>query len=161
VINAGDTIQGGSDGAAQAEWQALRPLWNRLKYPFYFTPGNHDIWSPESRRIYEKETGRAPSYGFDFENAHFTVLDNSETEDLSHEQMAFLERDLQAHPSADPKFVFFHKPFWLIPVKFKSRQFPFHQLVKKYGVKYVVSGHGHQFLKLQEDGIIYIEAGSS
>src|SRR5690349_7636315 len=45
VINVGDTIQGGNDATAEAEWQALRPLWNRYRYPQYFTPGNHDIWS--------------------------------------------------------------------------------------------------------------------
>jgi 3',5'-cyclic-AMP phosphodiesterase len=161
VINVGDTIQGGNDTTAEAEWAALKPLWERNKFPFYFTPGNHDIWSSASRKIYEKETGRPASYGFDFENAHFTVLDNSQTEDLSDEQMRFLESDLAAHKDRDPKFVFFHKPFWLIPVKFKSAQFPFHQLAKKYGVRYVISGHGHQFLRLLDDSIVYIEAGSS
>jgi Icc protein len=161
VINVGDTIQGGNDATAESEWAALKPLWAHNKFPFYFTPGNHDIWSPASRKIYEKATGHPASYGFDFENAHFTVLDNSQTEDLSDEQMRFLESDLVAHGDRDPKFVFFHKPFWLIPVKFQSAQFPFHQLVKKFGVRYVISGHGHQFLRLLDDGIVYLEAGSS
>jgi len=161
VINVGDTIQGGNDATAQAEWDALRPLWAQYQFPFYFTPGNHDIWSAESRRIYEKETGRPAAYGFDYQAAHFTVLDNSQTEDLSDQQMEFLERDLAAHKDRDPKFVLFHKPFWLIPVKFQSTQFPFHQLAKKYGVRYVISGHGHQFLRLLDDGIVYIEAGSA
>jgi 3',5'-cyclic AMP phosphodiesterase CpdA len=161
VINVGDTIQGGNDATADAEWAALRPWWERYKYPQYFTPGNHDIWSAESRKIYEKETGRPAHYGFDFGNAHFTVLDNSQTEDLSSEEMEFLARDLAAHKDRDPKFVLFHKPFWLIPVKFQSSQFPFHQLAKKYGVRFVISGHGHQYLRLFEDGIVYLEAGSS
>jgi 3',5'-cyclic-AMP phosphodiesterase len=161
VVNVGDTIQGGNDSTAEAEWRALRPLWERYKYPQYFTPGNHDIWSPESRKIYEKETGRPAYYGFDYQNAHFTVLDNSQTEDLSDDQMEFLARDLAAHKDRDPKFVLFHKPFWLIPVKFQSSHFPFHQLAKKYGVRYVISGHGHQFVRLTEDGIVYLEAGSS
>jgi predicted phosphodiesterase len=75
--------------------------------------------------------------------------------------MQFLARDLAENRDRDPKFVFFHKPFWLIPVKFQSSQFPFHQLAKKYGVRYVVSGHGHQFVRLMNDGIVYLEAGSS
>lgn len=161
VINVGDTIQGGNDATAEAEWLALRPLWDRYSYPLNFTPGNHDIWSELSRKVYEKQTRRAASYGFDYQAAHFTVLDNSQTEDLSGEQMGFLARDLEAHRDRDPKFVFFHKPFWLIPVKFRSSQFPFHQLAKKYGVRYVVSGHGHQFVRAANDGIVYIEAGSS
>jgi 3',5'-cyclic AMP phosphodiesterase CpdA len=161
VINVGDTIQGGNDATAEAEWRALRPIWDRYKLPQFFTPGNHDIWSAISRRVYEKETGHPAFYGFNFQNAHFTVLDNSQTENLSDQQMDFLERDLQQNKDHDPKFVLFHKPFWLIPVMFQSSQFPFHQLVKKYGVQYVISGHGHQYVRAAQDRIVYLEAGSS
>jgi predicted phosphodiesterase len=161
VINVGDTIQGGNDPTAEAEWRALRPLWDRYKLPQFFTPGNHDIWSAISRKIYEKETGRPAFYGFNYQDAHFTVLDNSQTEDLTGQQMEFLHRDLEQNKERDPKFVLFHKPFWLLPVMFQSGQFPFHQLVKLYRVRYVVSGHGHQFVRAVQDGIVYIEAGSS
>lgn len=161
VINVGDTIQGGNDATAELEWQALRPLWARYKYQQFFTPGNHDIWSPLSRKIYEKETAHPAFYSFNHQNAHFTILDNSQTEDLSDQQMEFLARDLAQNKDSDPKFVFFHKPFWLIPVKFQSSQFPFHQLIKKYGVRYVASGHGHEFVRAVDDGVVYLEAGSS
>ena len=33
VINVGDTIQGGNDATAASEWRALRPLWDRYRYP--------------------------------------------------------------------------------------------------------------------------------
>jgi hypothetical protein len=164
VINVGDTIQGGNDATAAPEWSALRPLWEHRRYPVYFTPGNHDIWSAASRLIYEQETTRPASYGFDYQNAHFTVLDNSETPDLSplsDEQMQFLARDLVQNRDRDPKFVFFHKPFWLVPVKFQSSLFPLHQLISRYGVRYVISGHGHQFVRAVQDGIVYLEAPSS
>ncbi len=161
VINVGDTIQGGNDATAEAEWRALHSVWDKYKRPQYFTPGNHDIWSAASRRTFEKQTGHPAFYGFNYQGAHFTVLDNSQTENLSEEQMGFLDRDLAANKDRDPKFVFFHKPFWLVPVMFKSSEFPFHQLIKKYGVRYVISGHGHQYKRLEQDGIVYIEAGSS
>lgn len=146
---------------ADNEWRALRILWGRYNYPLYFTPGNHDIWSGASRAIYEKETGHPAAYGFNYGNAHFTVLDNSQTENLSGRQMDFLARDLEENRDRNPKFVFFHKPFWLIPVTFQNGANPFHQLMKKYGVRYVISGHGHQFVRLVEDGIVYLEAPSS
>lgn len=165
VINVGDTIQGWNDATAASEWNDLRPLWDRYHYPIYFTPGNHDIWSAMSRRIYEQKTGHPASYSFNYQNAHFTVLDNSDASDLSlalsSEQMQFLARDLAQNQARDPKFVFFHKPFWLIPVKFQTSQFPFHQLIQKYGVRYVVSGHGHQYVRSTLDGIVYLEAPSS
>jgi hypothetical protein len=165
AINVGDTIQGGDDATAAAEWRALRPLWDRYRYPIYFTPGNHDIWSAASRDIFEKQTGHPAFYSFNYQNAHFTVLDNSQAPDftvsLSDDQMQFLARDLAQNRDRDPKFVFFHKPFWLIPVKFQSSQFPFHRLIAMYGVRYVVSGHGHQFVRAVQDGITYLEAPSS
>ena len=165
VINVGDTIQGGSDTTAASEWRALRPLWDRYRYSMYFTPGNHDIWSPVSRAIYEEQTGHPAFYSFNYQNAHFTVLDNSEDPDLSaglsDRQMQFLASDLAQNRDRDPKFVFFHKPFWLIPVKFQSSQFPFHQLIEKFGERTVVSGHGHQFVRAVQDGITYLEAPSS
>ena len=165
VINVGDTIQGGNDATAAAEWSALRPLWQRYRYPLYFTPGNHDIWSPASRKIYEEQTGHPAFYGFNYQNAHFTVLDNSADPDLAggltDDQMAFLQRDLAQNRDRAPKFVFFHRPFWLIPVKFQSSHFAFHQLIARYGVRCVVSGHGHQFVHATLDGVTYLEAPSS
>src|SRR5258705_6514872 len=91
AITVGDTIEGGSDEQARSEWRALRPLWSRYGFPVYFTPGNHDIWSPRSLEIYKSETGRGNFYGFNYQDAHFTVLDNGRTLDLADDQLAFVE----------------------------------------------------------------------
>src|SRR5437764_6904852 len=90
AITAGDTIEGGNDATAESEWRQLRPIWSKHSYPVYFTPGNHDIWSDASRRIYERETGRPAHYSFNYQNAHFTVLDNSRSLQLSGPEMRFL-----------------------------------------------------------------------
>ena len=162
VINVGDTIQGGNDAQAEAEWAEMRPTWQRYKhYPLYFTPGNHDIWSQPSRQIYEHETGQKSYYGFNYQDAHFTVLDNSQFNGLSDEQMQFLERDLKENRDRNPKFVFFHRPFWILPLRLESGEFPLHKLVKQYGVTAVICGHGHQFVRIVRDNIVYMEVGSS
>ena len=161
VVTVGDTIQGGSDATAAAEWQAVAPTWSRWHIPVYFAPGNHDIWSETSRRIYEKQTGRPSFYSFDYQNAHFTILDNSESMQLSARQMEFLEADLKAHRLQSPKFVFFHQPFWLIPLMLGNTDLSFHRMMRKFGVSYVVSGHVHQYLRLERDGVVYLMAGSS
>jgi predicted phosphodiesterase len=162
VINVGDTIQGGRDADLQAQWNELRPLFERYRhYPLYFTPGNHDVFNETSEALYQKETGRPPYYSFDWQEAHFTVLDNSRTTELSAEQLAFLESDLAANASKKPKFVFFHKPYWIAALKLGSGEFPLHQIVKKHGVEHVISGHGHQFVRIVRDGIAYMEVGSS
>ena len=159
VINVGDTIEGGDLARAATEWSALRPLF--AGYKMYFTPGNHDIWSPESEKLYIAETHRPPFYGFDYQSAHFTVLDNSRSDDLSPEQLAFLESDLKASAGRAPHFVFFHRPFWLLPLKLRSGEFALHRLARQYGVNYVISGHGHQIAYLERDGVVYLEVGSS
>ncbi|MBI1786359.1 MAG: metallophosphoesterase [Acidobacteria bacterium] len=162
VINVGDTIQGGKDEVAEAQWQELRPIWERYKhYPLYFTPGNHDVFSDTSQRVYQAQTGRPSYYSFNYQDAHFTVLDNSRGTELSEAQLKFLQEDLEANKDRRPKFVFFHKPYWLVFLKLGSGEFPLHQICKKYGVGHVISGHGHQFVKMTRDGIVYMEVGSS
>ena len=162
VINVGDTIQGGNDAIAEAQWLELRPLFQRYNhYPLYFTPGNHDVFSDTSRQLYEKASGRPLQYSFNYQDAHFTVLDNSRTTDLTAEQLEFLARDLEANKDKNPKFIFFHKPYWIPMLKLGASDFPLHKLALKYDVKHVISGHGHQFVRLVRDGVAYMEVGSS
>ncbi|MBM3748481.1 MAG: hypothetical protein FJW34_22100 [Acidobacteria bacterium] len=162
VINVGDTIQGGNDDQAAWQWAEVARVWERHKhFPLYLVPGNHDIWSDASRRLFQKVAGRPPQYSFDYQNAHFTVLDNSRTRELTEEHLRFLEADLQRHRDRAPKFVFFHVPNWLVFLKLGSGEFPLHQLCRKYGVNYVVSGHGHVLTRLERDGVVYLEVGSS
>ncbi len=161
VINVGDTIQGGHDGTAAAEWDALKPLFARYaRYPLYFTPGNHDIWSEASRRVYERATKRPAHYSFDYGSAHFTILDNSRTESLPDEEMEFLKDDLEKNESRPLKLIFFHRPFWLLPVMMRG-DFPLHRLALQHHVQYVVSGHSHRFARIEHGGVVYLMVGSS
>jgi predicted phosphodiesterase len=161
VINVGDTIQGTNDATAPAEWRALRPLFAKYKrYPLFFTPGNHDIWSGASERLYVKETGRPVHYSFDFGSAHFTVLDNSRTESLPEKELEFLKSDLEKNKDRPLKFVFFHQPFWLLPVMLGG-DFPLHEIALRYRVQYVVSGHAHRFARFVRGPVTYLMVGSS
>ncbi|MGC8793550.1 MAG: metallophosphoesterase family protein [Bryobacteraceae bacterium] len=162
VINLGDTIQGGRDEGAEADWQQVLPTLERYRrYPLFLVPGNHDIWSEHSRKLFEKYADRKPPYSFDYQNAHFVVLDNSQGTVLSDDQHEFLEKDLRAHRNRRPKFVFLHKPYWLAPLRLGSGEFRLHQLARQYGVDYVISGHTHNFARVERDGVTYIVVGSS
>jgi len=162
VINVGDTIQGGDDARAESDWEKVRPTLERYRrYPLFLTPGNHDIWSEHSRRLFERNAGRPGWYSFNHQQAHFTVLDNSQTLALSQEQLDFLARDLAEHRERRPKFVFFHKPFWLAPLRLGADDFPLHKLARQFGVDYVISGHTHNFARLKRDGVVYLVVGSS
>jgi hypothetical protein len=162
ALTVGDTIEGTKDETAEKEWDEMEAVWQRYrKFPAYFTPGNHDIWSPASEKIYTRRTARPPQYSVVEGNALFVVLDNSRTDALSPEQLAFCEAELRRHAARAPKFVFFHKPFWLVPIRVGQPSFAFHDSMLRHKVDYVVSGHGHQLVHLERDGVHYLEVGSS
>jgi UDP-2,3-diacylglucosamine pyrophosphatase LpxH len=163
VVNVGDSIEGNrSDETVEKQWADFQSIWKRYKhYPLYFTAGNHDIWSAFSETIYVRETKFQPHYSFDYQDAHFTVLDNSRTADLDEKQMKFLEEDLKANRNRAPKFIVFHRPYWIGALAKQGEAMPLHRIAKEYGVAHVISGHGHRFVRMVRDGVTYMEVGSS
>jgi Icc protein len=162
VVTAGDTIEGLNDATAESEWRAIEPMLKPYRrIPFYPAPGNHDIWSPVSERLFRQHTGHEPHYGFDYQQAHFTILDNSRSEQLSADELAFLEKDLQAHAAQPVKFIVSHRPSWLINAVMRNPDFALHQLARKYGVQMVIAGHVHEMLHVDLDGIRYVSMSSA
>jgi predicted phosphodiesterase len=162
VLGVGDSIEGGDDATAEAQWREVKhTLAAYASIPLYLAPGNHDIWSPASEKLFEKYTGHPPHYSFDFGGAHFTVLDNSRSDDLSADEMAFLDSDLARHQAQPVKFIVSHRPSWLINAALQNPNFDLHQLARKYGVKYIVAGHVHQLLHVTFDGVTYFSVPSA
>jgi predicted MPP superfamily phosphohydrolase len=160
VVTIGDTIQGLDDKTADREWREAQQIFIK-QITLYLTPGNHDIWSDLSEKLFRKYSGHAPHYSFDYEQAHFTILDNSRTDQFTPAELAFLEADLRAHEKQPVKFVFSHRPSWLIDVLLKNPHNAVHQLAKKYGVQYVISGHVHQMIHSNFEGITYLSMPSA
>ena len=162
VINVGDTIQGLDDSKIRSDWQQVeRVIAPYRKFNFFYTPGNHDVWSKASAAAYEKYSGKPLHYSFDYRQSHFTILDNSRTEDLPAAQLDFLENDLKAHSKQPVKFIFFHRPSWILKVLLRDPEFRLHQLARKYGVQYVICGHIHEMLHFEMDGVTYLSMASS
>jgi len=162
VLSVGDTIQGLNDSTAEAEWRAaLRIFEPYRKIPLYLAPGNHDIWSEASERLFRQYAGRAPHYSFDSGSAHFTVLDNSRSDDWPAGELAWLEGDLREHAAAQVKFVVSHRPSWLLDAALGSTNGPLHRLAKRYGVCCVVAGHVHQLIHAELEGVTYLTLPSA
>ncbi len=162
VLTVGDLIEGLVDRNAPGEWEEVsRILLPYKAIPLRLTPGNHDIWSEASAKLFEKHAGRQPHYSFDQGAAHFTVLDNSRTDDLSDAELAFLEADLKAHAGRPVKFIVFHRPSWLLNVALRNPDFALHRLARQYGVRYVIAGHLHQLLHIELDGVEYVSMPSA
>ncbi|MGA2181597.1 MAG: metallophosphoesterase [Bryobacteraceae bacterium] len=162
VVTVGDTIQGHNNQTARTEWTAMEQIWKPWRrFPLYLTPGNHDIWSAESEALFREHAQHAPHYSFDYGEAHFTILDNSRTEQFSAEELAFLEQDLESHAAQPLKFVVSHKPSWLFDAVMGNPDFAVQRLAKKYGVRFVIAGHLHEMLHADVDGVAYISMASS
>jgi Icc protein len=162
VLTPGDTIEGLHDETAAAEWQQVETIlkpWFAL--PLHLTPGNHDIWSDSSEKKFRQYAHHDPHYSFDYGTAHFTVLDNSRSDFLSGSEMAFLEEDLKAHRSQPWKFIVSHRPSWIVNALIDDPLFPLHEIAKKYGVQFIVSGHIHQLFHARLQGITYLSMESA
>lgn len=93
VVGVGDTIQGTDDSTAESEWRAIRRILEPFRrFPLYLAPGNHDIWSAESERLFQRYAGHPAHYGFDYAQAHFTVLDNSRSDEMPAAEVASSRR---------------------------------------------------------------------
>jgi Icc protein len=162
VISVGDTIEGGNDLTVDAEWQQImRTLEQYHRYHLFLIPGNHDVWSVKSAGAFEKYAKHPLHYSFDYQQAHFTVLDNSRSDSMPAEELAYLERDLQAHQKQTLKFVFSHRPSWILQVVLANPGFPLQRLAKRYGVTYVIAGHLHDMLHFEVQGVTYLSMASS
>lgn len=162
AVSVGDTIQGQQDTAAEAEWQqVMRIVAPYRRFPLYLAPGNHDIWSPRSQELFRKYSGHEPHYSFDHGPVHFTVLDNSRSDELPAGELAFLENDLKAHRERPVKFIVSHRPSWLVDALFRNSDSALHALARRYGVRHVIAGHVHQMLRFELDGVEYVSVPSA
>ncbi len=162
VITVGDTIEGGNDRTVDSEWQQImQTLAPYRGYRLFLTPGNHDVWSAASAQAFEKYAKHPLHYSFDYKQAHFTILDNSRSDNMPVEELAYLQKDLEAHQKQPVKFVFSHRPSWILQVVLDNPSFPLQQLAKRYGVKYVIAGHLHEMLHFEVDGVTYLSIASS
>lgn len=161
VVSVGDTIEGLHDRTAAAEWRSMDELLQPYQgFELLLAPGNHDVWSAVSERLFLQHA-RGLHYGFDYEDAHVTILDNSRSDQLSAGELAFLEADLKAHAAQPWKFIVMHRPSWLFNVALQNPDFPLHRIAKKYGVQYVVAGHVHQMLHFELEGVTYVSMPSA
>lgn len=162
VITVGDTIEGLDDLTMDAQWrEMMQMLAPYRKYRIFFTPGNHDVWSVASAQAFEKYTHHPLHYSFDYRQLHFTILDNSRSDEMPAEELAFLRNDLAAHSKQPIKFVFSHRPSWILNAVLGNSHFPLHEIASQYGVQYIIAGHIHQMLHFELDGITYLSMASS
>ena len=184
IVHVGDIVENGN---SQADWDALDEIIgfdpetmtagnDSLRIPYWPVLGNHEYNKDPGASNYLAHfdlPGNERWYSFDFENAHFAVLDsqaivNGNTEDTL-AQAEWLEADLQASQGQDFIFVSFHHPVYSESHHGDADEFwgqganktgiNFVELFEKYGVDVVFEGHAHSYEKFYNNGIYYIVTG--
>lgn len=79
VLSTGDLQRGYTDDMAELnhQWREYNAHLSRLAMPYFFVPGNHDIYSRDSYDLWKKNAGRT-YYSFDYKGCHFLVLNTHE-----------------------------------------------------------------------------------
>ena len=184
IITGGDHTAGylyKNNDKINKEWDFILHFLKQIKVKHYLVPGNHDVYSDESVRIWEEKIG--PLYqSFIYKNAKFILLHSSLTGEKrekfealeyfgilqSREQRDFLEKEIVKAESNDlinHIFIFLHHDVW------NPRRIPkehiniwwekYHSLLKKSPkVKAVYSGNGNDDINIiEKDHIKYIIHG--
>ncbi len=170
VVIVGDLILGYTDDRELIlrEWEEFDRVTSALRPRVYLVPGNHDIWSEESRRIYMERHGPT-YYSFDHKGDHFIVLSSEEQGEgeagrIVGVQLDWLAADLERHGGARHTFVFLHQPLWAAPRGMAESGWDetVHPLLAKHGVDVVFAGHDHQFVNYGvRDGVQYYVTGGA
>jgi hypothetical protein len=146
-----------------ADFSRVKDLLDTLPFPYYTAVGNNDIVKDTERSKYRalfstKALGLPESnrtyYSFNYENAHFVVLDNADRKvGFSDEELSWLAADLAA-TNQQWTFLFFHRPVDVpvfgvfgddeTPTSRKSNE-RFVELISRYPIARIFNGHVHTF----------------
>jgi predicted phosphodiesterase len=158
VIGLGDYIEGYEDTKPllEAQWDRFMTDLSGLEPPFFFVPGNHDVGRPLWWEVYTERFGAA-FYHFVYKNVLFLCLSTNDTAEkstgISDEQVKYVEQTLGEHTEVRWTIVLQHKPLW--NEEGHPQWEAIEALLKKRKTT-VFSGHTHNYLHQQEDGITFI-----
>lgn len=164
VIHVGDMIHGYSYNinTAREQWKEFKKQISPLTVPSYPTPGNHDVTTKEIQPAYLEAWGKDKLYySFNYGNSHFIIINaflDQQFDTIPPAEMKWFEDDLEKNKSAENIFISFHSPLYM---NSKYDWKPVAELLKKYNVKGVFSGHFHIYDYRVENGIPYFCINSS
>jgi predicted phosphodiesterase len=124
VISVGDLIEGYTRDSAKLadQWKEFQTYTSKLKMPFFYVPGNHDVANSVETKEWEERFGRR-YYHFVYRDVLFLAVlsdDPYESDDkgkslggrISPEQIEYFQKVLKENPNPRWTFVCMHKPLW-------------------------------------------------
>jgi Calcineurin-like phosphoesterase/Carbohydrate family 9 binding domain-like len=158
VIGVGDYIEGYEDTREKLDrqWDEFMGYLSGLEAPFFFVPGNHDVGRPLWWETYTARFG-AEYYHFVYRDVLFLCLSTNDAPEKStgigKEQIDYAARVLQDHQNVRWTLVFQHKPLWRDEGARGWGEVA--ELLKGRDCT-VFSGHTHDYLSQEGDGISFV-----
>lgn len=159
VISVGDLIPGTVDAkATQRQWAEFNGLIQQLEMPFFYLPGNHDVGTAASSKLWNEQFGRR-YFHFVYRDVLFLMLDSEETPRkasglISADQIKFVEQTLNQNRDARWTIVAVHKPLWSNTDVAQTGWLEVEKLL--HGRRHTVfAGHKHRYEKFQRNGADY------
>lgn len=165
ALQSGDLVENALDSAQWPIYFDIEKDWLR-KISFFPLPGNHERNDRSFFDFFEAK----PYYSFDWGGVHFMCID-TDIGNVSpdpgvrngfwHEELMWLEEELQRSQTANMRFVVSHHG----PISAFSQRLPEPQtadlipLFEKYKVTAGLSGHDHNYQHYLKNGVHYIVSG--
>jgi outer membrane protein assembly factor BamB/predicted MPP superfamily phosphohydrolase len=158
IIHTGDVTETGRQAEYDRFKQVLAPL-NAAGIKFYAVPGHHDVrWSPDGKETFSHNFGKLYQ-SFDYSGAHFILLDTTVMLEhwghLDKPEMDWLSKDIKRVRPETPVFLFMHH--WI------GRESPAQRMIdnendlmpllRDHNLVAIFTGHGHQDLVWQTNGV--------
>jgi len=168
LIHTGDITHAQKAGAFDTVTEALRDT--RVSQVFW-VPGENDVFADGGKEYLSRFAAGRPGWqSFDHKGVHFIGLVNvlsykaGRLGSLGHEQLEWLEADVERLASSTPIVVFAHVPLWAVYPKWGWVTEDAGQALgylKRFGSVTVLNGHIHQTLQKVEGNITFHTAMST
>lgn len=166
VISVGDLIEGYSEDASRlvGEWREFQSYAHKLKMPFFYLPGNHDVANDFQEKLWKEKFGRR-YYHFVYRNVLFLMVDSDDPPGqkeggISAAQTEYLKKALADNANVRWTFVTVHRPLWSEPSVETNGWLGFEKLLE--GRKYTVfAGHVHSYMKYVRNGMNYYQLATT
>jgi len=165
VVSVGDLIEGYTEDRKRlaGEWNDFEAQTRKLKMPFFYVPGNHDISNAVQERVWRERFGN-PYYHFLFREVLFLVLCAEDRPGgyggISAKQTAFARRVLDENNTARWTMVFVHRPLWDREDVATNGWLEIEAMLKDRPYT-VFAGHEHAYKKFKRQGRLYYQLATT
>jgi hypothetical protein len=165
VVSVGDLIQGYTENQKElaAEWEEFEGQVRKLRMPFFYVAGNHDLGNLVQEKHWRERFGRR-HYSVTYRGVLFLMLNTEDPPqgggNLGWEQLAWARKVLSGSQGARWTFLFMHRPLWDYENGKENGWADVEQLLA--GRRYTVfAGHEHRYQRFVRHGMHYYQLATT